>query len=174
MLVLPDDYENEAIAESLGPDILRVIDVDFDFGGKKSNLSSSDHCEEKVVYWAKSYTAIKFSISGGFTSQSRPIETLTTLEPRPTLVRRLPFSIRMKPTLSLDWTQIRRKSKLQETKPIRSTNTVSRIVRFRMWRRTIPSSHSFLTQLLMPFGTSARLRPNLTQFAVVVPRTNSR
>jgi predicted aspartyl protease len=64
-LVLPDDYGNEAVVGSLGPDILTAIDVDFDFGGKKSNLFSSDHCEGKVVYWTKSYMTIPFNISGG-------------------------------------------------------------------------------------------------------------
>ncbi len=65
MLVLPDDHGNEAVAGILGPDILRVLDVDFDFGGKKLNLFSPDHCEGKVVYWAKSYTTVPFKISGG-------------------------------------------------------------------------------------------------------------
>jgi hypothetical protein len=65
MLVLPGQSANEEVVGILGPDILRAFDVDFDFAGKKLNLFSPDHCEGKVVYWAKSYTTIPFKLSGG-------------------------------------------------------------------------------------------------------------
>lgn len=54
------DFESDGL---LGPDILSNYDVDFDFAHAKFNLFSQDHCEGKVVYWAKdgAFARIPFS-----------------------------------------------------------------------------------------------------------------
>jgi predicted aspartyl protease len=49
---------------TLAPDFLSRFDVDLDFGAKKMNLFSPEHCEGKVVYWAKAYTDMPFKIEG--------------------------------------------------------------------------------------------------------------
>jgi predicted aspartyl protease len=36
----------------IAPDFLSRVDADFDFGAKKLNLVSPNHCEGKVVYWS--------------------------------------------------------------------------------------------------------------------------
>jgi predicted aspartyl protease len=36
----------------IAPDFLSRVDADFDFGAKKLNLVSPDHCAGKVVYWS--------------------------------------------------------------------------------------------------------------------------
>jgi len=36
----------------IAPDFLSNVDADFDFGAKKLNLVSPDHCAGKVVYWS--------------------------------------------------------------------------------------------------------------------------
>jgi predicted aspartyl protease len=36
----------------IGADMLTNVDADFDFGAKKLNLISQNHCDGKVVYWA--------------------------------------------------------------------------------------------------------------------------
>ncbi len=35
----------------LGSEMLRNVDVDFDFSANKVNLFSPDHCAGNVVYW---------------------------------------------------------------------------------------------------------------------------
>jgi predicted aspartyl protease len=55
--------EDEGIDGIIGPDVLEHLDVEFDFGGRKLNLISPDHCEGKVVYWSQSYTDTDFSLS---------------------------------------------------------------------------------------------------------------
>jgi predicted aspartyl protease len=40
----------------LGPDILSQFDVEFDYAHAKLNFFSQDHCDGKVVYWAKNST----------------------------------------------------------------------------------------------------------------------
>jgi predicted aspartyl protease len=45
-------------AGTIGDDILKNFDIDFDFAAGKFNLFSPDHCPGKVVYWAKAYTDI--------------------------------------------------------------------------------------------------------------------
>ncbi|HTQ15587.1 MAG TPA: retropepsin-like aspartic protease [Rhizomicrobium sp.] len=52
----------EHFAGTLGGDILRNFDADFDFAAGKLNLFSQDHCDGKVVYWAKSYTDADFQL----------------------------------------------------------------------------------------------------------------
>lgn len=49
----------------LAPDILRNYDVDFDFAVGKLKLFSPDHCPGRVVYWAKSWVVIPFSLTTG-------------------------------------------------------------------------------------------------------------
>lgn len=52
MLVSPSLLSADgSIAGQLGSDLLRQFDVDIDFGARKLNLFSKDHCEGKVVYW---------------------------------------------------------------------------------------------------------------------------
>jgi predicted aspartyl protease len=50
-IVMPNDKLARDVAGSIAPDILHQFDVDLDFGGKKLNLFSQDHCPGKVVYW---------------------------------------------------------------------------------------------------------------------------
>jgi predicted aspartyl protease len=42
----------------LAPNVLSQYDVDFDFGGKKFNLLSQDHCDGQVVYWSADSVAV--------------------------------------------------------------------------------------------------------------------
>jgi aspartyl protease len=49
-----DDAEHSV--GTVGGDILRNFDIDIDFAANKFNLFSQDHCDGKVVYWARSYT----------------------------------------------------------------------------------------------------------------------
>ena len=55
---------SDSIDGTLSTDFLDRFDVDFDFATKKMNLFSPDHCEGKVVYWAKAYTDVPFKIEG--------------------------------------------------------------------------------------------------------------
>lgn len=50
-VLLPNDLLPPGVDGILGPDILQVFDVDFDFAAGKVGLFSRDHCEGKVVYW---------------------------------------------------------------------------------------------------------------------------
>jgi predicted aspartyl protease len=60
-LVLPDGVvASKDLDGTIAPDILANFDVEFDFAGKKMNLFSQDHCEGKVVYWAKDWSEISF------------------------------------------------------------------------------------------------------------------
>jgi hypothetical protein len=48
----------------LAPNLLRSYDVDLDFGGRKFNLLSQDHCDGKVVYWpADAVAVVPFAIN---------------------------------------------------------------------------------------------------------------
>ena len=42
----------------IAPDFLRNVDADFDFGAKKLNLVSQNHCDGKVVYWSAPALAV--------------------------------------------------------------------------------------------------------------------
>src|SRR5207244_2526566 len=42
----------------VGADMLANVDADFDFGAKKLNLISQNHCDGKVVYWAAPALAV--------------------------------------------------------------------------------------------------------------------
>ena len=48
----------------LAPNLLSSYDVDLDFGGRKFNLLSQNHCEGKVVYWpADAVAVVPFAIN---------------------------------------------------------------------------------------------------------------
>jgi hypothetical protein len=50
--------DDPTIAGILGPDVLRNYDVDIDFGARKFNLISQDHCDGKVIYWQADAVAV--------------------------------------------------------------------------------------------------------------------
>jgi predicted aspartyl protease len=54
----PNDPPIDVYGGILGPEILKNVDVDLDFAGKKLNLISPDHCPGNVVYWGGSPVAI--------------------------------------------------------------------------------------------------------------------
>ncbi len=58
--VLPDDHaiDEPNTAGIIAPDVLSNYDVEIDFGSRKFNLLSQDHCEGKVVYWPTEFVAI--------------------------------------------------------------------------------------------------------------------
>jgi len=61
-MVMPDVHKFASdVPDSAGllaPNLLRVYDLDLDFGGRKLNLISQKHCEGKVVYWPASAVAV--------------------------------------------------------------------------------------------------------------------
>ncbi len=63
-LVVPDDALPSQTGGTLAPDLLRLYDADFDFGGAKFSLFAPDHCPGKVVYWRHNgeYAIIDFDI----------------------------------------------------------------------------------------------------------------
>jgi len=62
-VVTSDDSLPLGVDGILGPDILAVFDVDFDFAAGKITLFSPDHCEGKVVYWSSgNYAMIPFRL----------------------------------------------------------------------------------------------------------------
>ncbi len=54
----PDDTAPGAFDGVLAPDFLMNVDADFDFGAKKLNLVSQNHCDGRVVYWSSPTVAI--------------------------------------------------------------------------------------------------------------------
>jgi predicted aspartyl protease len=54
------DFATDApdAAGIIAPNLLRSYDVDLDFGGKKFNLISQDHCDGQVVYWHADAVAV--------------------------------------------------------------------------------------------------------------------
>jgi predicted aspartyl protease len=65
-VLLPNDLLPSGVDGILGPDILQVFDVDFDFAAGKVGLFSRDHCEGKVVYWTHDvYAKIPFDLDHG-------------------------------------------------------------------------------------------------------------
>ena len=54
----PMNPNDASLVGALGPDILQNYDVDMDFGGRKLQLISPDHCEGKVVYWTAPTVAV--------------------------------------------------------------------------------------------------------------------
>lgn len=67
LLVLPEHSQagTDALQGTLGPDLLRNFDLDFDFAAGKLNLISPDHCKGQVVYWASAYATLPFSMKFG-------------------------------------------------------------------------------------------------------------
>ena len=55
MRALPSGAE---LAGLVGSNILRAYDVEFDFGNRKVNLLSQDHCEGRVIYWPSDRIAV--------------------------------------------------------------------------------------------------------------------
>ncbi|HVP85507.1 MAG TPA: aspartyl protease family protein [Rhizomicrobium sp.] len=45
---------------TLAPDFLKKFDLDFDFGNRKLNLMSPEHCAGNVAYWSSSAIAVPF------------------------------------------------------------------------------------------------------------------
>jgi predicted aspartyl protease len=84
MLVRPKRSGETQVGGVLGPDLLKLFDVDFDFTARKLNLFSQDHCEGKVVYWAKAYAALPFKLPDGghitMTANLDGHDTQTTLD----------------------------------------------------------------------------------------------
>ena len=62
-MLIPDDILPPSIDGILGPDVMGVFDVEFDFAAGKLNLFSQNHCEGKVVYWTQDgYAQIPFKL----------------------------------------------------------------------------------------------------------------
>ena len=61
----PDNgFGRDDIGGLMGPQMLMLVDVDLDFGGKKINFIAQDHCDGKVVYWkTPSYAAVPFTLT---------------------------------------------------------------------------------------------------------------
>ncbi|HVJ51922.1 MAG TPA: retroviral-like aspartic protease family protein [Aliidongia sp.] len=65
-LVMPDAlYGHSGSAGLFGADFLANYDLDLDFGGKKMNLFSQDHCEGHVVYWTQEFIQTPVEIDDG-------------------------------------------------------------------------------------------------------------
>jgi predicted aspartyl protease len=66
-MVLPPQMTSPSTDGLLGPDILQVFDVEFDFAHAKFNLFSPDHCPNMVVYWTKGgYAQIPMHVDNNF------------------------------------------------------------------------------------------------------------
>jgi predicted aspartyl protease len=57
-VILPDDLLPPGVDGILGPDIMQVFDIEFDFAAGKVGLFSQKHCEGKVVYWTQDPFAV--------------------------------------------------------------------------------------------------------------------
>ena len=65
-VILPDDLLPPGVDGILGPDIMQIFDVDFDFASGKVGLFSQKHCEGKVVYWTHDpFAAVPFKMDEG-------------------------------------------------------------------------------------------------------------
>jgi predicted aspartyl protease len=65
-LVMPDFLSRHSGSAGLfGADFLANYDLDLDFGGKKVNLFSQDHCEGHVVYWTQEFVQTPIEIDDG-------------------------------------------------------------------------------------------------------------
>lgn len=59
MLVWPSPMTRDGnVAGVIGVDLLRHYDIDIDFGARKLNLFSQDHCPGRVVYWTNGNVAV--------------------------------------------------------------------------------------------------------------------
>jgi predicted aspartyl protease len=65
-MVMPkSETLDDGVAGFLGSEVLKLFDVDLDFGKKKVNFFSQDHCPGQVVYWSTSgATKIPFKFDG--------------------------------------------------------------------------------------------------------------
>jgi predicted aspartyl protease len=68
-MVMPGTHRLAAdmpdVAGILAPNLLQNYDLDLDFGRRKMNLISQNHCEGRVVYWpASSVAVVPVAISG--------------------------------------------------------------------------------------------------------------
>lgn len=58
-MVSPSPLSDDgSVAGAIGYDVMGHYDIDIDFGAKKVNLFSQDHCPGKVVYWQNDGVAI--------------------------------------------------------------------------------------------------------------------
>lgn len=62
MMVTGHALVGPGVDGTLGPDFLSRFEVDFDFAAHKLNLFALNHCPGKVVYWAKAFVEVPFSI----------------------------------------------------------------------------------------------------------------
>lgn len=60
-MVLPEKDFGD-LSAGLGNNALSRFDVELDFASRKVNFFSQDHCEGRVVYWAKTFAVIPFSM----------------------------------------------------------------------------------------------------------------
>jgi predicted aspartyl protease len=56
------NYSPISAGGTIGPDMLRAFDLDFDFGNAKFNLISQDHCTGRVTYWSDEAARIPITI----------------------------------------------------------------------------------------------------------------
>ena len=62
-MVLPPDASGRDFVGALAPDILSTYDLEFDFGAKKLNIISPEHCKGQVVYWTQqAYVALPLRV----------------------------------------------------------------------------------------------------------------
>src|ERR1051326_1017804 len=93
VLVRPDSAEESRIAGTIGPDLLELFDVELDFAAKKVTLYSQDHCEGKVVYWARDYATVPFTLTS--MDKINLVVTLEGLELGTTLATATPDTLLM-------------------------------------------------------------------------------
>jgi hypothetical protein len=65
LVVAPDRVFMDGQAGLIGEDYFVNYDLDLDFEGNKVNLFSQDHCPGQVVYWAKNFIQIPFTLNDG-------------------------------------------------------------------------------------------------------------
>ncbi len=53
LMVVPSQMLGQNVDGLLGPNVMKVFDVEFDFAHAKFNIFSQDHCPNAVVYWTK-------------------------------------------------------------------------------------------------------------------------
>jgi predicted aspartyl protease len=56
--VIDPYWDDKSAAGAIGPDFLRLFDVEFDFAAHKMRLFSQDHCPGQVVYWTRDPVAV--------------------------------------------------------------------------------------------------------------------
>jgi predicted aspartyl protease len=62
VLEMPGDHWN-GFTGLIGPDIMRQFDLDLDYAKAKVNFFLHDHCEGRVVYWAKDWAELPLNSS---------------------------------------------------------------------------------------------------------------